>query len=235
MKSVKEIVAALSKEENVTVKRNVTFKRCTPGEVDENTGACKVAVTLTEEVPYYVQVDQRMIDEAEAIADAAEKAAKADDATDEMKAEAENARAYADSIELDSWVKGMSNVIWITNFDIIGSLADNPETVWLADYLRDNPEDIKPVMNSATGSLILEEVEEGTEYYKPFSNRRTATDVPHDSIYATPFNIKLSKYGWEEAEEIREILREIKKEKIKNRRLAATRRSRHAEVDDAED
>lgn len=239
MKTVKEIIAALSKEEGVVIVKKATILDTYVGEVSDETGACNVVITLDKSVPAMVQVTKRMIDEI------AEEAAivkvKADAETDdEAKAllieKHKELEAMANSLEIDEWVKGENNRIFISNFDVIGMLRQNAEYQFLVEPVQADERLIKGLLNHATVNVICAEVSAGEEYRKPFTNVENGYVVPNDSVYHTPYNLQLSEYGEETAAEVKEILAQITKERLMSKLRNKTKRSvAHKSFDDDED
>lgn len=239
MKTVKEIIAALSKEEGVVIVKKATILDTYVGEVSEETGACNVVIALDKSVPAMVQVTKRMIDEI--AEEAAVVKVKADAETDdEAKAllieKHKELEAMANSLEIDEWVKGENNRIFISNFDVIGMLRQNPEYQFLVEPVQADESLIKGLLNHATVNVICAEVSAGEEYRKPFTNVENGYVVPNDSVYHTPYNLQLSEYGEETAAEVKEILAQITKERLMSKlRNKAKRGVAHKSFDDDED
>lgn len=239
MKTVKEIIAALSKEESVAIVKKATILDTYVGEVSEETGACNVVITLDKSVPAMVQVTKRMIDEI--AEEAAVVKAKADAETDdEAKAllieKHKELEAMANSLEIDEWVKGENNRIFISNFDVIGMLRQNAEYQFLVEPVQADESLIKGLLNHAIVNVICAEVSAGEEYHKPFTNVENGYVVPNDSVYHTPYNLQLSEYGEETAAEVKEILAQITKERLMSKlRNKAKRGVAHKSFDDDED
>ena len=228
MKTVKEIVAALSKEESVAIVKKVTILNTYVGEVSEETGACNVVITLDKSVPAMVQVTKTMIDEL--AEEASVLKAKADAEVDaEAKAllidKAKELEAMTNSIEIDDWIKGENNRIFISNFDVIGMLRQNPAYQFLAEPVQADESLIKGLLNYATINVICADVSAGEEYRKPFANVESGYVVPNDSVYHTPYGLRLSEYGEEAANEIKEILAEITKERLMAKLRGKTKRN----------
>lgn len=239
MKTVKEIIAALSKEEGVAIVKKATILDTYVGEVSEETGACNVVITLDKSVPAMVQVTKRMIDEI--AEEAAVVKAKADAETDdEAKAllieKHKELEAMANSLEIDEWVKGENNRIFISNFDVIGMLRQNAKYQFLVEPVQADESLIKGLLNHAIVNVICTEVSAGEEYHKPFINVENGYVVPNDSVYHTPYNLQLSEYGEETAAEVKEILAQITKERLMSKlRNKAKRGVAHKSFDDDED
>lgn len=239
MKTVKEIVAALSKEESVAIVKKATILDTYVGEVSEETGACNVVITLDKSVPAMVQVTKRMIDEI--AEEAAVVKVKADAETDdEAKAllieKHKELEAMANSLEIDEWVKGENNRIFISNFDVIGMLRQNAEYQFLVEPVQADESLIKGLLNHATVNVICAEVSAGEEYHKPFTNVENGYVVLNDSVYHTPYNLQLSEYGEETAAEVKEILAQITKERLMSKLRNKTKRGvAHKSFDDDED
>ena len=228
MKTVKEIVAALAKEEGVAIVKNVTILDTYVGEVSDETGACNVVITLDKSIPAMVQVTKTMIDEL--TEEVATIKAKADAETDaEAKAllveKYKELEATVNSLDIDDWVKDENNRIFISNFDVIGMLRQNPEYQFLTEPVQADESLIKGLLNHATVNVICEDVTEGEEHHKPFTSVENSYVVPNDSVYHTPYNLRLSEYGEDKASEIKDILAEITKERLMSKLRGKTKRN----------
>lgn len=260
MKDTKTIISALKKEDGVVVTANVGIKYGRCGDITDK-GFGRLSCTLARDVRASVQITTRMIDEADEKATELEEAAAeletvaaADDATDEQKeaaakakADAKAARDAVEAMEVDNWIRGENNHTWITTYQLLAMLRDNPETVFLATYLDKHlhsededvraiaGEDMEGLLTGATVTHIAIDVTEGEEYISPF--RTTGSDEPieNDSVYHEFAQLKLSDIGWDKAEEIREDIRAERRERLRggNKRSRATRR--RSEIDDSED
>lgn len=230
MRNQKAIISALSKDESCTIVKNVTITDIYVGELDEDTGRCPIIVTLDKNVKGMMKVTKRVIDDAVATAEdlkaaadampngtAEEKAAKK-----EANAEAKAAQDYADGLELDDYVAGSTDRIFLSNFAFIGMLRQNPSTMFLVDALRADETLFKRILNYATFNVIAQEVVAGEEYRDPFSTSDTTSTVQYDSVYHTGYGIQLSEYGWEAADEIKVILAEITKARLMAKLTAKT-------------
>lgn len=230
MRNQKAIINALSKDESCTIVKNVTITDIYVGELDEDTGRCPIIVTLDKNVKGMMKVTKRVIDDAVATAEdlkaaadampngtAEEKAAKK-----EADAKAKVAQVYADSLELDDYVVGSTNRIFLYNFAFIGMLRRDPNTMFLVDVLRADETLFKRILNHATFNVVAEEVVAGEEYRDPFSTSDATSIVQYDSVYHTGYGIQLSEYGWQAADEIRAILAEITKARLMAKLAAKT-------------
>lgn len=230
MRNQKAIICALSKDESCTIVKNVTITDIYVGELDEDTGRCPIIVTLNKNVKGMVKVTKRVIDDAVATAEDLKAAADAmpndteeeKEAKAEAEADAEAARGYANSLELDDYVVGTTDRIFLSNFAFIGMLRQNPDTMFLINALRADETLFERVLNYATFNVIAQEVVAGEEYCDPFSTSDTTSTVQYDSVYHTGYGIQLSEYGWEAADEIKAILAEITKARLMAKLAAKT-------------
>lgn len=217
MRNTKAIIAALSKDESVSIVKNVTITDIYVGEVDEATARCPIIITLDKEVKGMVRVTKEVIDEAARVA--AGLKAEAEDETDatskaEAEAKAKAAEAYANSLELDEFVEGKTDRVFLSNFAFIGMLRSDPETMFLVDAVRADETVFKRLLNRATMNIIAQSVISGEEYRDPFSSSDSTVVVQNDSVYHSGYDLKLSKYGWEAADEVKQILAEITKARL---------------------
>lgn len=234
--------------ENVTLVKNVTITDVYIGDVRETANGvsyCQIICRLDQDVPAMVKVTKAIIDDAVAtatsLADAAkampattdeEKAAKAD-----AKAKATAAKQYADSLELDEYVVGKNNTIFLSNFDFINMLRQDPELKFLIDAVQADETIFKGILNYAKINVICEKVYHDEEYRSPFSTSSETTTVPNDSVYHSGYNLQLSKYGQEAASEVKAILADITKARIMAKLQAATKKraAKNDAFDDSED
>lgn len=237
MRSVKETVAMLAKQEDVTIVKKCTILDVYVGDVNPETGVCSVVLNLDKQVPGMVQVTKKYLESIdEDIAEYKAKLAIEVDAEAKslLKQKIDELKAFADSLNIDDWVEGTVNRVFISNFDVIGMLRQNPETKFLVDAVQADETVIKGLLNQATINVIAERVAEGEEYLKPFSNNDVAYQVPHDSVYHSCYNLRLSDYGEEAADNIRSILNDITRERLMNklRRRAEANDRAKAAIDD---
>ena len=222
MRNLKAIISALSKDDACTITKNVTITDVYVGEMNDDTERCPIIVTLDKEVKGTVKVTKAIIDDAVAKAEdlkaaadampngtAEEKATKKD-----ANAKAKEAQDYADSLELDDYVVGETDRIFLSNFAFIGMLRQNPETMFLIDALKADETLFKRILNHATFNVVAQEVVSGEEYRDPFSTSNTTSTVMNDSVYHSGYGIQLSQYGWEAADEVKAILAEITKARL---------------------
>ena len=239
MKSVKEVVAMLAKDENVTIVKKCTILDVYVGEVNSDTGCCNVVLSIDKDVPGMVQVTKKYIDGIEE--DIAEYNAKLDVETDDeakalLKEKIADLKAFADSLNFDDWVVGKVNRVFISNFDVIGMLRQSPNTKFLIEPVQADETIIKSLLNQATVNVIAEEVHAGEDYYKPFSNNDVAYEVQHDSVYHSCYNLHLSSYGEEAAADIKQIINDITRERLINKLRSKTKADTRSNViDDDED
>lgn len=238
MKTVKQIVSDLKKE-GATIVKGCTVLDVYVGEVHPELGVCNVVLNLDKDVPGMVQVTNRYIEELEVNLQNLQD--KLDISTDDeekviLTEKIKALKADIDNLEIDDWVKGTVNRIFISNFDVIGMLRQNPDTRFLIDAVQADETIIKDLLNRAVVNVIAEDVTEGEEYIKPFSNNSTSYPVPHDSVYHTCYGLALSHYGEDAANNIRQIMNEITRERIMNKLRARTaKRTTTIDFNDDED
>lgn len=241
MRNTKAIIAALSKDESVTITKNATIVDVYVGEVDETTERCPIIVTLDKEVKGMVRVTKDVIDEAARVAAGlAAEADATDDATAkaELTAKAKAATDYANSLQLDEFVEGKTDRVFLSNFAFIGMLRSNPETMFLVDAVRADESLFKRLLNRASLSIIAQSVVAGEEYRDPFSSSDSTVVVQNDSVYHSGYDLKLSDYGWEAADEVKQILAEITKARLMAKlgaKLSSKKRSVAKSFDEDED
>lgn len=94
-----------------------------------------------------------------------------------------------------SYVEGESNIIFVSNYSIVGALRENEDVAFAGNHLIKHPKALNVVLSGAKINIIQEAVTSGQEYTNPFSNNAAPTIVQHDSFYNHPFNICLSAFG----------------------------------------
>ena len=231
MRTVKTIVAMLAKEENVTIVKNLTITDAFIGKMGNN-DYVPIYLTLDKPVPAMVKVTKAIIDDAideaanlKSVADAmpnstAEEKAAKKTASDAAK----EAKAYADSLELDEFVEGTNNFITLSNFAFIGMLRQIPALKFLIDIVQADVTVLPRLLNQATINVICERVEAHEEYSDPFSSTDVTTEVPRDSVYHSGYNLNLSAYGMEAANDFKAIINDITRARLMaklNERLTA--------------
>lgn len=93
--------------------------------------------------------------------------------------------------------KGMSNVVYSTNFAISGAFKNDENLAFVGNSAANNPSALVPVLAGATIDIIQEFVPAGTEYVNPFTTREnpTPTVFEHDAIINHIVKITLGKVG----------------------------------------
>lgn len=218
-------------DNGAVVTKKLIMKSVNFGERDNNDRSTAI-VRVSQKVPNMVQVNQAMIDKATADAEHYESlvAGLTGDAKAEAKAKAAEARAYADSLELNAWVPGMTDVIFSSNYELLAILRNNPQTAQIADLCANSDELLKNIYSYAVASDLAEPVTEGSTYNSIFSDN--VSIVTNTSIYHTFFNVKFDD---EALDFIDELKREYRRELLKQAMSASkdkkkTRRS--SEEDD---
>ena len=94
-----------------------------------------------------------------------------------------------------SYVEGENNIIFVSNYSIVGALRENEDVAFAGNHLIQHPKALNVVLSGAKINIIQEAVTAGQEYTNPFSNNGAPTVVQHDSFYNHVFNIRLSDFG----------------------------------------
>lgn len=220
-------------EAGAVVTKKLTMKSVNFGERDDN-GRSTAIVRVSQKVPNMVQVNQAMIDKA--IADAEHYESLVAGLTGEAKAEAQakaaEVRAYADSLELNAWIPGMTDVIFSSNYELLAILRNNPQTAQIADLCANSDELLKSIYSYAIASDLAEPVVSGQLYNSIFSDNTSV--VNNNTIYHTFFNVKFDD---EALDFIDELKREYRRELLKQAMSASKdkKKSRRSSEEDDED
>lgn len=186
-------------------------------------GSKSVAMHLEKKVKGMIAVTQSMIDAAEDAAEAAEKAAKKSGATQEDKDNAVELRAYADSLELDSRVVGMTDTIWVTTFDLLAILRNDPRYAQIADVVENaDDEMLKMIWTYPTINILIEDVVEGQAYNSVYSEKKNV--IKRNSVLYTLLKIKFH-------EESEDLLEDLKRDYRKELLRAAMEKMKNGKKD----
>lgn len=220
-------------ENGATLVNNAIIKSISFGDIDNN-DRCTAIIRLNRRIPAMVPVTQQIIDSAEEKAIAAENAAKVRGASDEVKETAASARAYADSLVVGEYILGESDVIFSSNYELLGIIRNNAKTAGIADVLAESLKLLKTVFLWGNTSILCDPVIEGQLYQGVFST--TTSVVERNSIFHTLLNVKFHEEAEDLLEELkrdyRKLLLQQAMEKMKKDKK--DRRSRDRD-DDAED
>lgn len=220
-------------DNGAVVTKKLIMKSVNFGERNDN-GRSTAIIRVSQKVPNMVQVNQQMIDKANEDADYYESliAGLSGDAKAEAKAKAAEVRAYADSLELNAWVSGMTDVIFSSNYELLAILRNNPQTAQIADLCSNSDELLKSIYSYALCSDLAEPVVAGQLYNSIFSDN---TDVVNNNtIYHTFFNVKFDD---EALDFIDELKREYRRELLKQAMFASKdkKKSRRSSEEDSND
>lgn len=232
MEDLKALITARV-DNGAVVTKKLTMKSVNFGERDDN-GRSTAIIRVNQKVPNMVQVNQAMIDKATEDAEHYESlvAGLKGEEKAEAQAKAAEARAYADSLELNAWVPGMTDVIFSSNYELLAILRNNPQTAQIADLCANSDELLKSIYSYAIASDLAEPVVAGATYNSIFSDNTSV--VVNNTIYHTFFNVKFDD---EALDFIDELKREYRRELLKQAMSASKdkKKSRRSSEDDDED
>lgn len=232
MNDLKELINARV-EAGAVVTKKLIMKSVNFGERDDN-GRSTAIVRVSQKVPNRVQITQQMIDQA--IADAKHYESLVAGLTGEEKAEAQakaaEVRVYADSLELNAWIPGMTDVIFSSNYELLAILRNNPQTAQIADLCANSDELLKSIYSYAIVSDLAEPVVSGQLYNSIFSDNTSV--VNNNTIYHTFFNVKFDD---EALDFIDELKREYRRELLKQAMSASKdkKKNRRSSEEDSDD
>ena len=216
-------------EAGAIVTKKLIMKSVKCGDRDDN-GRSTAIVRVSQKVPNMVQVNQQMIDKATADAEHYESlvAGLTGDAKAEAKAKAAEARAYADNLELNAWIPGMTDVIFSSNYELLAILRNNPVTAQIADLCANCDKLLETIYSYAVSSDLAEPVIAGAVYNSIFSENTSV--VNNNTIYHTFFNVKFDD---EALDFIDELKREYRRELLKQAMSAPkeNKKNRRSEED----
>lgn len=220
-------------DNGAVVTKKLIMKSVNFGERDDN-GRSTAIIRVNQKVPNMVQVNQQMIDKANEDADHYENliAGLSGDAKVEAQAKAAEVRAYADSLELNTWIPGTTDIIFSSNYELLAILRNNPQTAQIADLCANSDDLLKSIYSYAITSDLAEPVVSGQLYNSIFSDNTNV--VNNNTIYHTFFNVKFDD---EALDFIDELKREYRRELLKQAMSASKdkKKSRRSSEDDNED
>lgn len=136
------------------------------------------------------------------------------------------------------WERGESNTVFITSISLNAVLGYNPELAAIRRYLLEEPEDLEMLLSYATVDVIQESVTAGTDdegnpftYVNPFSENGTERVIEHDSWYTHLINIDLGDTGYDIVDDIKDALREARRQRVIERRKNASKRGHKDDVE----
>lgn len=232
MNDLKELINARV-EAGAVITKKLTMKSVNFGERDDN-GRSTAIIRVSQKVPNMVQVNQQMIDKATADAEHYESlvAGLEGEEKAEAQAKAAEARAYADSLEINAWIPGMTDVIFSSNYELLAILRNNPQTAQIADLCANSDELLKSIYSYAVTSDLAEPVVSGQLYNSIFSDNTSV--VNNNTIYHTFFNVRFDDEAFDFIDELkREYRRELLKQAMSaSKDKKKTRRSSEEDSDD---
>lgn len=217
------------------VVNGVVCRYITIGDAND-AGSKSVAMHLEKKVKGMIPVTQSMIDAAEDAAEAAEKAAKKSGATQEDKDKAVELRTYADSLELGSRVVGMTDTIWVTTFDLLAILRNDPRYAQIADVVANaDDEMLKMIWTYPTINILIEDVVEGQAYNSVYSEKKNV--IKNNTVLYTLLKVKFHEESEDLLEDLkRDYRKELLRAAMENMKKGKKKnRSRKEDDDDAED
>ena len=232
MEDLKALINARVDNGGIITKKLI-MKSVNFGNRDDN-GRSTAVIRVNQKVPNMVQVTQQMIDKANEDAEHYESLIVGLSGEEKAEAQAKAAefRAYADSLELNAWIPGQTDVIFSSNYELLAILRNNPQTAQIADIFANSDKLLKCIYSYATASDLAEVVVEGQLYNSIFSDNTSV--VNKNSIYHTFFNVKFND---EALDFIDELKKEYRKELLKQAMSASNdkKKIRRAIEDDDED
>ena len=106
-----------------------------------------------------------------------------------------------------TFVKGETNVIFVSAFAVASVLKDNDDTAFAANHLVENPQAMNVILSRATIDIIQEPVASGQEYRNPWSsNEDNSTVFDHDTIINHLTSIKLSDFGMKKLDRLADAM-----------------------------
>ena len=230
MKDLKELINARVEAGAVVPKKRI-MKSVNFCEKDDN-GRSTAIIHVSSKVPNMVQVNQAMIDKAISDAEHYESlvAGLKGEAKAEAQAKAVEVRAYADSLELNTWIPGMTDVIFSSNYELLAILRNNPQTAQIADLCANSDELLKSIYFYAIASDLAEPVASGSKYKSIFSDNESI--VNNNTIYHTFFNVKFDD---EALDFIDELKREYRRELLKQAMSASKDKKKSRSSDEDSD
>ena len=250
MKDIKSIISAKVKEGAIVYKNRIIENIAPYGERKRNKQG--YIITLNKPVRAMVSagdVDTEALEaaiaEAEVLvaeADANVEATKSGSAAEkkaakEAKVEADSkladAQAALASVGDSDYVLSERDVIFVSNFDLLGVIRHNPKLRFLHRMAQADETLLEDIYFGSTISILAEDVVSGEEYVNPFKFTEEGRVVPNDSVYHSIYNLIPGEEAMETVEDCRAIKRELRKDVLKDA-MKVGRKARTSVVEDDE-
>ena len=137
--------------------------------------------------------------------------------------------------ETGEYKLGETDVIFTSDIALNAILKRDPTTRVLVKLLKANVEIYDELLSDAKIDVIGESVEENQEYINPFSTVGEVHVVKHTSIYYNVVKIHLGPNGLALLEEVKESMREIRKDILRDALRKKTTKPSVAVVNDEDD
>lgn len=254
MKDIKSIISAKVKEGAKAYKGLVVENLAAYG--NRKNDRQGYILTLNKPVRAMVRAEdvdtdalEAAIAEAEALvaeADANVEATKSGSAAEkkaakEAKAEADaklaEAQAALAAVEDAEYVIGERDVIFVSNFELLGVIKHNPQLRFIHRMAQADETLLEDLYVGSTINVLAEDVKEGEEYVNPFSFADEGDVVANDSVYHSVYGLIPGIAALEVIQECREIKRDLRKDLLKEAMKAgrSTRPTAVADDEDSED
>ena len=137
--------------------------------------------------------------------------------------------------ETGEYKLGETDVIFTSDIALNAILKRDPTTRVLVKLLKANVEVYDELLSDAKLDIIGESVEENQEYVNPFSTIGEVQIVKYTSIYYNVVKIHLGPNGLALLEEVKESMREIRKDILRDALRNKTAKPSIAVVNDEDD
>lgn len=102
---------------------------------------------------------------------------------------------YVFDEEENAFKLGVTNLIFSSNYAIIGALKEDEDLSWMANILLVKPDAMPLIFNGGYIDIVQQEVAAGEEYVNPFSQNGTPSVYDHNMIINHVVGFKLGKTG----------------------------------------
>ena len=104
---------------------------------------------------------------------------------------------YIAGEEEGTFIKGMTNTVFVTSYNISATLKENDEWAWLANQIVERPKALELLLPGSEIDILQTEYLAGEEVVNPFSTKEN-NEWPiydHDVLVNNVIDIKLGKTG----------------------------------------
>ena len=109
-----------------------------------------------------------------------------------------------------TYESGMTNIIYTSLYAIVGTMKEDENLSWMANFVMSNPSILNLVLNGAKITFLQQEVVAGEEYINPFTTQRDPEPsyFDHDVIINHVTGFELGNMGRKMADKLADKIME---------------------------